>query len=437
MLGQCEARWLQNSSPESEGRRKTWGFLAPRTPPTIVLPAHFFSPSPPNDNPALGGLSASDLLAFVDAGRSLILAVPVGPAGPGRAVAAGLGVDPEPAGAEVVDAVHNAGGDAAAVLGVVSGPPIITGGAPTTGPPGRPPRPAVLHGAGFTVSPSASGVWPLVVAPTTAFSTAASTSPAVPAAAGAALLLAAAVQTRSNGRALVVGSEDLFDSELGAPGLAVSPSGGGPAAAPCNGALAAAAAAWVLGGAGVLRASPLRHRLAPGTASALAGPGRESGPHRSGDAPYRVSDSIQVALDIEQKVLEKGGRSGGGGVVEKWVPFSGTDVQVEYTMLDPHVRKTLSPPTPGAQASDDGFTGNATFAAVLDAPDVYGAFKLTLTYRRPGWSFLASETPAPLRPFRHDEFPRFLPAAYPYYTAAAATMVAFFGVTLVGLYSGV
>ena len=399
-------------------------------------PARFISHSRPFLNlplSALGGLATADLLAFVEAGRSLIMAVPPGPAGPGRAVAAGLGLDPEPAGAEVVDAVLNAGGDAASVLGVVSGPSIIVGPA-TAGPPTRP-HPAVLRGTGFTVSPAAFGVWPLVLAPTTGFSTATSTNAAIPAAAGRALTLAAAVQTRSaNGRALIVASEDLFDAELGAPGLTVSPSDGSAPVTPANGPLAAAAARWALRQAGVLRSSPLRHRLAPGTASSLTGPGKETAPQRPGDAPYRVSDTIQVAVDVEKLELDFTGKN---GPRQKWVPFDGKDVQVEWTMLDPHVRKTLQPPVAGTPPSEDGFVRNATFLGTLDAPDVYGAFKLTLTYRRPGWSFLALSTPAPLRPFKHNEFPRFLTAAYPYYTAAAATMVAFFGVTVVGLYSGV
>jgi oligosaccharyltransferase complex subunit beta len=365
----------------------------------------------------------------VDAGKSLILAVPPGPAGPGRAVAAGLGVDPEPPGASVADAVrHAAGADPGSVLAPIVGPAVIVGEG-TAGPPARP-RPAVLRGAGFTVSPSAVGVWPLVVAPVTGFSTAPPpTNPATPAPAGPALILAAAVQTRGRpgGRALVVGSEDLFDAELGAPGLTVNPSDGGQAMAPANGPLASAAAAWALGDAGRLRASPLRHRLAPGTPAANAA---SPHPHRSGDAPYRIGDAIQVALDIEKAVVSKSGQVA-------WVPHDARDVQAEYTMLDPHVRKTLTPPgAPNAPSEDGGFIGNATFSAIIDAPDVYGAFKLTLEYARPGWSFLSESTPAPLRPFRHDEFDRFLPSAYPYYTAALSTMVAFLGVTVVSLYGG-
>ncbi len=40
----------------------------------------------------------------------------------------------------------------------------------------------------------------------------------------------------------------------------------------------------------------------------------------------------------------------------------------------------------------------------------------------------------PVRPFRHNEFERFLTAAYPYYAAAASTMAAFFALTLVFLH---
>lgn len=40
----------------------------------------------------------------------------------------------------------------------------------------------------------------------------------------------------------------------------------------------------------------------------------------------------------------------------------------------------------------------------------------------------------PVRPFRHNEFERFLTAAYPYYAATASTMAAFFLFTLAFLH---
>ena len=39
-----------------------------------------------------------------------------------------------------------------------------------------------------------------------------------------------------------------------------------------------------------------------------------------------------------------------------------------------------------------------------------------------------------MRPYKHNEFERFLTAAYPYYAAAASTMTAFFVFSFLYLY---
>ena len=44
----------------------------------------------------------------------------------------------------------------------------------------------------------------------------------------------------------------------------------------------------------------------------------------------------------------------------------------------------------------------------------------------PSWTHLQSSTTVPVVPPRHDEYPRFLSAAWPYYTGAISTSVAFF-----------
>jgi oligosaccharyltransferase complex subunit beta len=41
------------------------------------------------------------------------------------------------------------------------------------------------------------------------------------------------------------------------------------------------------------------------------------------------------------------------------------------------------------------------------------------------WTHLHSSTTVPVVPPRHDEYPRFLSAAWPYYTGAISTSVAF------------
>lgn len=51
---------------------------------------------------------------------------------------------------------------------------------------------------------------------------------------------------------------------------------------------------------------------------------------------------------------------------------------------------------------------------------------LSLTVPSPlSWSFLESSQTVSVVPFRHDEYPRFIFGAWPYYLGAASTTVAF------------
>jgi oligosaccharyltransferase complex subunit beta len=91
-------------------------------------------------------------------------------------------------------------------------------------------------------------------------------------------------------------------------------------------------------------------------------------------------------------------------------------------MLDPHYRIPLQ------------HDGKGHFSVQFQVPDVYGVFKYVMEYKRKGYSYIDLELVVPVRPFKHDEYQRFLPAAYPYYASAASTMAAFFVVGLVLLY---
>ena len=48
---------------------------------------------------------------------------------------------------------------------------------------------------------------------------------------------------------------------------------------------------------------------------------------------------------------------------------------------------------------------------------MYGIYKFRLFYQRHGVSLINENTQVDIRPFKHTEFPRFILAAYPYYTA--------------------
>ena len=85
-------------------------------------------------------------------------------------------------------------------------------------------------------------------------------------------------------------------------------------------------------------------------------------------------------------------------------------------MLDPHLRIALPavPAQPG------------TYRASFRAPDRHGVFKFVVDWkRRTGESYLSSSTTVPVVPPRHDEYPRFLSAAWPYYAGALSTSAAF------------
>ena len=83
-------------------------------------------------------------------------------------------------------------------------------------------------------------------------------------------------------------------------------------------------------------------------------------------------------------------------------------------MLDPYTRVPLKP-----------LTSSATHVAKFTLPDQHGVFKFKFYYSRRGLSFLSHEETVQVRPFRHDQYPRFLLVAYPYYVVSGSMMVSF------------
>ena len=52
--------------------------------------------------------------------------------------------------------------------------------------------------------------------------------------------------------------------------------------------------------------------------------------------------------------------------------------------------------------------GQGTFSRQVKVPDTYGVFKWVLQYHRPGYSYIDMTETVPIRPFRHDEYERFI-----------------------------
>ncbi|KAK9822633.1 hypothetical protein WJX81_001489 [Elliptochloris bilobata] len=342
-----------------------------------------------------GAVDAAQVLEFVDSGRDLLLAVDSRASDEMRGLAMDCGVDLEPRNSAVLDHVDYARGlsgghrvvatnntvAAKSVLGDFDGQARI-----------------LFRGTGLTVSPESELAAVVLRAPDTAVSGSAVKPLAEGAAlAGADVGLVAIVQARNDARVVVAGSLDMFSNrflqaavDTAAHGLRAPRSG--------NAAFAAELTRWAFHQRGVLRASALRHRHA----GAPAGSPQPSW--------YRITDVLAVELDIHELV---------NGA---WEPYTGSDVQLEFVMLDPYVRTTLK------------HNGKGTFSTRFKAPDVYGVFKLRVAHRRLGYTPIEIEEQVPVRPFRHNEFERFLTAAYPYYAAAASTMAAFFMLTLAFLH---
>lgn len=144
--------------------------------------------------------------------------------------------------------------------------------------------------------------------------------------------------------------------------------------------------AWTFGHAGVLRTRDLGYETA-----------------RGGEG-IRVKDEIVFGIDIEAW----------DGAGEVWEPLVADDVQVDFVMLNPWARAAL-------------VRGNSSrFTAQIRVPDQIGIFKFQIAYYRPGVSALDVQEVVPVRPFFHNEYRRFIPMAYPYYTACFSMIMCVF-----------
>ncbi|KAI8472693.1 MAG: dolichyl-diphosphooligosaccharide-protein glycosyltransferase [Monoraphidium minutum] len=342
-----------------------------------------------------GDVTRTAILDFVDAGGNLLLALAPGASAAMRGLAADVGAEPlEPRGAAVFDHFSRqaAGGAADPALIATSAwadSVAVFGGAP-------PAAPVLFRGVAAAVPAGSELVMVALSASPTAYSSDPKRpEPSLPAGGGAALV--SLLQARNNARALVAGSLDMFSDELFAAPVTVAATGESfPESG--NRAFTLAAALWAFQRRAVLRASPPRHRVV------TAGRGEEGPPL------YRVKDEVEFEVDIFE------GRGDGE------VPYKADDVQLSFTMLDPHVRQPLVA------------LGNGTFRLAFTVPDVYGVFKYEIDYRRPGYSYIRLRQVIPVQPFKHDEYERFLLPAYPYYASTLSTMAAFFLAGWVFLY---
>ncbi|WVF66102.1 hypothetical protein IAT40_000841 [Kwoniella sp. CBS 6097] len=127
---------------------------------------------------------------------------------------------------------------------------------------------------------------------------------------------------------------------------------------------------------------------------------------------YTKKDEITYSLTLAKHYTTPNGTS-------SWGPFEANDIQLDFTMLDPHIRTAL--------VQDKSATPEvgSVYAAKFNAPDRHGVFKFVVEYWRPGWTYIRTSTKASVVPLRHDEHPRFITGAWPYYIATISTSITF------------
>ncbi len=130
---------------------------------------------------------------------------------------------------------------------------------------------------------------------------------------------------------------------------------------------------------------------------------------------YRIKDLVDFEVTIEEKKADG-----------SFAPFSTKDLQLEFIRLDPFHRVTLT-----QQGS------SSTYKATIVVPDTLGIYKFKINHRRYGYSILDAETLVSCIQFRHDEYPRFLNVAFPYYANVFLIMTAGFFFIMFFLYTDV
>ncbi|KAL9414952.1 hypothetical protein AB3S75_043257 [Citrus x aurantiifolia] len=342
-----------------------------------------------------GSIDVASIVDFVDSGHDLIVAVDSNASDLIREVATECGVDfDEDPAAMVIDhinyAVSNFDGDHTLIASddfikadVILGSKKIE-------------APVLFQGIGHSLNPANSLVLKVLSASSSAYSANPKSKLSnPPSLTGSAISFVSVVQARNNARILITGSLSMFSNRFFRSGVQKAGSSIKHEKSG-NEQFLTEISKWVFHERGHLKAVNARH-------------------HKVGEsdepAIYRINDDLEYSVEI----YEWSGAS--------WEPYVSDDVQVQFYMMSPYVLKTLSTDQKGH------------YSAEFKVPDVYGVFQFKVEYQRLGYTSLSLSKQIPVRPYRHNEYERFLPAAYPYYGSAFSMMAGFFIFTIVHLYS--
>ncbi|KAL0365485.1 UNVERIFIED_CONTAM: Dolichyl-diphosphooligosaccharide--protein glycosyltransferase subunit [Sesamum angustifolium] len=331
-----------------------------------------------------GSIDVASFLDFVDSGHDLIIAADASGSELIREIAVECGVDfDEDPAAFVIDhtsyAVSETEGDHTLIASddliqseVILGSKKIE-------------APVLFKGIGHSINPANNLVLKVLSASPAAYSANPNSKlSSPPTLTGSAISLVSVVQARNNARVLISGSLSMFSNWFFRSG--VQKAGSTTKYEKCgNEQFLTELSKWVFHERGHLKAVNVRH-------------------HKVGevDEPsiYRIKDDLDYSVEVYE------------WSVTSWEPYVADDLQVQFYMMSPYVLKTLSTDHKGR------------YYTSFKVPDVYGVFQFKVEYQRLGYTSLSLSKQIPVRPFRHNEYERFIPAAYPYY-GASFSMVTF------------
>jgi len=336
-----------------------------------------------------GSLNAETITEFIDNGGNILIAGNSNTGEVLREIASECGFEVDEEGTHVIDHLNFDAKDAGYHTLVVADPKnVITSELIT----GKVKAPLLYRGTGILADPSN----PLVLEVLTGSSTSYSANPEqaikeYPHAVGKNTVLIAGLQARNNARVIFSGSLEFFSDEFFNSEVA---KGAGEAVASGNADFAEALTLWCFKERGVLRVESINHHLV----------GETSPPEF-----YTIRENVEFEIKVSEKL---------NGA---WVPFKGTDVQVEFVRIDPFVRATMS-------------NKNGLVSTQFKIPDVYGVYQFKVNYLRLGLTRIQTSTQVSVRPLRHDQYERFISSAYPYYASAFSMMGGVFLFAIVFLY---
>ncbi|EMR08016.1 hypothetical protein PNEG_03458 [Pneumocystis murina B123] len=204
--------------------------------------------------------------------------------------------------------------------------------------------------------------------------------------AGSQTYLITGFQARNNARIIVTGSIEMFSNNFFNSYFKKNLKFG-------NQKFAEDITEWLFQEKSVLKVVSIKHNLAHKTL--------DTNPPNI----YKVKDNVTFEITLSQY---KNGL---------WIPFVVSDIQLELIMLDPYIRTVLK--------ETSRIPNSSIYSTTFSLPDHYGVFHFKVNYKRPGLSYIEERSTVTIRHYRHDEFPRYLFVAFPYYVGATTTIFSF------------